>query len=61
MLNHDDLLFENFPQGVSNSKGIRITHTPTGLAIICRDEDTYILNREKALKKLEMLVNNFVK
>jgi protein subunit release factor A len=66
MLNPTDLKTESFPKqpegGMQIGKmpvGVKITHIPTGLAVICNSERSMHLNRDIALAKLERLVLGF--
>jgi protein subunit release factor A len=59
MLKTEDLNIVPFPK--DGTKGVKITHVPTGLAVISKDEPTMEKNKEKALVKLEAIVDNFLK
>lgn len=68
MFDLKDCKFEMYPKpvegGMQTGKmptGIKAIHVPTGLAVICNSERDQYRNRETAIKKLEVLVNNFVK
>lgn len=58
-MNFTDLEFDFFRvdgQGVNeNSRGVRITHRPTGI-IVTRTEKIYPENLEDALKQMETLL-----
>ena len=59
MIKIEDLNIVPFPK--DGTKGVKITHVPTGLAVISNDEPTMEKNKEKAFKKIEALVDNFLK
>ena len=57
-LHHSDLLIEPWPPQPSKgmivgmSKGVKITHRPTGVSVTCDDERSQHKNRDIALERL---------
>ena len=67
MLKSEDIKIESYPKNKSGSmsvhmqSGIMLTHIPSGVSSSCDSERSQLLNRDKAMIKLEANVSAFAR